>query len=49
MEKMRKGDSQKREPAGAQKIGKVTKLCCPMICGSGRLKSRLAKAAGAER
>ena len=30
-----------------EKIGK-SRFMCPMICGSGGLKSRLAKAAGAE-
>ena len=34
---------------GARKGRKVAKHCVfPMLCGSGRLKSRLAKAAGAE-
>ena len=49
MEKLRDGESQKREDAGAQKVTKVAKHCAfPMICGSGGSKSRLAKAAGAE-
>ena len=48
-EKIRDGESQKREDAGALKGKKVTIHCvCPMICGSGGSKSRLAKAAGAE-
>ena len=42
-------DSQKKEDPGARKGRKVAKHCVfPMICGSGGLKSRLAKAAGAE-
>ena len=41
--------SEKKEDAGARKDGKVAIHCVfPMICGSGGLKSRLAKAAGAE-
>ena len=49
MEKIRDGESQKREDAGARKGRKVVKHCVfPMFCGSGRSKSRLAKAAGAE-
>ena len=49
MEKIRKGDSKKREDAGARKGRKVAKDCVfPMICGSGGSKRRLAKAAGAE-
>ena len=48
-EKIRDGERQKREDAGARKGGKVAKHCVfPMICGSGGSKSRLAKAAGAE-
>ena len=44
-----KRKSQKKEDAGARKGRKVAKHCvCPMICGSGGSKSRLAKAAGAE-
>ena len=40
---------QKKEDAGARKGSKVANHCVfPMICGSGGLKSRLAKAAGAE-
>jgi hypothetical protein len=40
---------QKTEDAGARKGSKFAKNCVfPMICGSGRSKSRLAKAAGAE-
>ena len=43
----RKG--QKKEDADARKGRKVAIHCVfPMICGSGGLKSRLAKAAGAE-
>ena len=49
MEKIREGESQKREDAGARKGREVAKHCVfPMICGSGGSKSRLAKAAGAE-
>ena len=49
MEKMREGESQKREDAGARKGRKVAKHSVfPMICGCGVSKSRLAKAAGAE-
>ena len=49
MEKIRHGESQKREDAGAQKGRKVTKhFVFPMFCGPGGSKSRLAKAAGAE-
>ena len=49
MEKMREGESQKREDAGAEKGRKVAKHCVfQMLCGSGGSKSRLAKAAGAE-
>ena len=44
-----KRKNQKKEDADARKGGKVAKHCVfPMICGSGGLKSRLAKAAGAE-
>ena len=44
-----KRNSQKKEDAGAQKSKKVAKHCVlTMFCGSGRSKSRLAKAAGAE-
>ena len=44
-----KRKSQKKEDPGARKGRKVAKHCVfPMICGSGGLKSRLAKAAGAE-
>ena len=46
-EKTRK--SPKKEDPGAQKGWKfATNYVFPMICGSGRSKSRLAKAAGAE-
>ena len=39
---------QKKEDACARKGRKAAKNCVvPMICGSGRSKSRLAKAAGA--
>ena len=49
MEKIRDGESQKREDAGARKGREVAKHCVfPMFCGSGGSKSRLAKAAGAE-
>ena len=49
MEKIRNGESQKREGAGARKGRKVAKHCVlPMICGPKGSKSRLAKAAGAE-
>ena len=45
----KKRKSQKKEDPGARKGRKVAKHCVfPMICGSRRLKSRLAKAAGAE-
>ena len=44
-----KRKNQKKEDAGARKGRKVAKHgVCPMICGSGGSKSRLAKAAGAE-
>ena len=44
-----KRKSEKNEGAGARKGRKVAKHCVfPRICGSGGLKSRLAKAAGAE-
>ena len=43
-----KRKSQKKEDPGARKGRKAAKQCVfPMICGSGRSKSRLAKAAGA--
>ena len=52
MEKIKDGESQKREDAGARKGRKVAKHCVfPMFCGSGGSESRLAKvakAAGAE-
>ena len=49
MEKIKEGESQKREDAGARKGRKVTIHCVfPMIWGSGGSKSNLAKAAGAE-
>ena len=49
-EKIRDGESQKREDAGARKGRKVAEHCVffPMICGSGGSKSRFAKAAGAK-
>ena len=48
-EKIRDGESQKKEDAGARKGRKVAVNCVfPMIYGSGGSKSRLAKAAGAE-
>ena len=48
-EKIRDGESQKKEDAGARK-GKEVAIHCvaPMIWGSGGSKSNLAKAAGAE-
>ena len=49
MEKIRDGESQKREDAGARKGREAAKHCVfPVFCGSGGSKSRLAKAAGAE-
>ena len=49
MEKIRDGESQRREDAGARKGREVAKHCVfPVFCGSGGSKSRLAKAAGAE-
>ena len=48
-EKIRDGESQKRDDAGAQKGREVAKHCVfPMFCGSGGSKGRLAKAAAAE-
>ena len=48
-EKVRDGDSQKREDTGARKGREVAKHCFfSNVCGSGESKSRLAKAAGAE-
>ena len=48
-EKLGRGESQKREDAGARKGRKVAKHCVfPVFCGSGGSKSRLTKAAGAE-
>ena len=48
-EKIRDGESQKREDAGARKVGKSRfTLFFPMIWGSGGSISNLAKAAGAE-
>ena len=49
MEKIRDGESQKREDAGARKGREVAEHCVlPVFCGSGGSKGRLAKAAGAE-
>ena len=49
MEKVRDGESQKGEDAGARKGREVAKHCVfPVFCGSGGSKGRLAKAAGAE-
>ena len=48
-EKSQKRKDQKKEDAGARKGRKVAKHCVfSWFCGSGRSKSRLAKAAGAE-
>ena len=48
-EKIRDGESQKKEDAGARKGRRVAKHCVfPMSCGSGGSKSRLVKAASAE-
>ena len=48
-EKIRDGESQKRQDAGAQKGREVAIHCvCPLTCGSGGSKNNLAKAAGAE-
>jgi len=48
-EKSQKRKDQKKEDAGARETLKVAIHCVfPMICGSGGLKSRLAKVAGAE-
>ena len=48
-EKIRDGESQKKEDAGALKGREVAIHCVfPMIWGSGGSKSNLAKAAGAE-
>ena len=49
MEKIKEGESQKREAGGARKGRKFAiHRVFPMTCGSGGSKSRLAKAAGAE-
>ena len=49
MEKIREGESQKREGASAPKGGKVAiHGVFPLFCGSAGSNSRLAKAAGAE-
>jgi len=43
----KKRKSQKKEDPGARKGRKVAKHCVfPMVCGSGGLKSRLAKSGG---
>ena len=48
-EKSQKRKDQKKEDAGARDSRKVAKHCVfSWFCGSGGLKSRLAKAAGAE-
>ena len=48
-EKIRDGESQKREDAGVRKFRVVAKHCVfPLFCGSRGSKSRLPKAAGAE-
>ena len=48
-EKSQKRKDQKKEDAGTRKDGKVAKHCVfSWYCGSRGLKSRLAKAAGAE-
>ena len=48
-EKIRDGENQKKEDAGARKGGKSAIHCIfPMISGSGGSKSRIPKAAGAE-
>ena len=48
-EKIRDGESQKREDTGARKGREVAKhRVFPVFCGSGGSNSRLAKAAGAE-
>ena len=47
MEKSQKKKDQKKEDAGARKGRKVAKYCVfSCLCGSGRLKSRLAKSGG---
>ena len=47
--KIRQGETQKRQDAGARKSTKVAKHgVFPMSCGSGRSKSTFAKSAGAE-
>ena len=49
MEKIRKGDGEKRKDAGARKGRKVAKQCVFQVCcDSGGSKSRLARAAGGE-
>ena len=48
-EKIRDGESQKKEDAGARKVREVAIHCVlSMICGPGGSKRNLAKAAGAE-
>ena len=49
MEKIRDGESQRREDAGARKGREGSReTLFPVFCGSGGSKGRLAKAAGAE-
>ena len=49
MEKIRDGESQKREDTGARKGREVAKHCVfAVFCGSGGSKDGLAKVAGAE-
>ena len=49
MRRSEKRKSEKKEDAGARKVGKAQFHCVfPMICGSRGSKSNLAKAAGAE-
>ena len=48
-EMIREEKTKKKEDAGARKGRKVAiHYVCPMICGSGGSKSRLARAAGAD-
>ena len=50
MRRSERSKRRKKEEAGARKGREVAIHCVfPMICGSGGSKSRLAKAAGAER
>ena len=48
MDKIKEGESQKQEDAGARKGRKVIHCVFPMIWGSRGSKRNLAKAAGAE-